>query len=133
MARFKATMESERGNAASKLGHRLMDVDVNGYTAGVKVEARRNAQTDTDFFNVWVSGGSGSDRTGERIAKVYHDGRVECFAHGDQDGGVVIPEPEEGEIPAFGIAPGQYEVAELLRDFSHNPAAIRYIADMMEQ
>ena len=47
---------------------------------------------------------------------------------------LTIPEPEDGEVHPGYIAPGHYSLAdlvELLHQHAENPAAIRFIADML--
>jgi hypothetical protein len=48
---------------------------------------------------------------------------------------LLIPEPEEGQKPAFGIQPGYYtkpELIALLKAYQDKPAAVLFIADMLE-
>ena len=49
---------------------------------------------------------------------------------------LLIPDPEEGEEPDFGIRPGWYtrdDLARLLRERIEDIQAIIYIADMLEE
>jgi len=52
------------------------------------------------------------------------------------DAVLLIPEPEEEQLPApFGVAPGYYnpkQLLELLLQHKHNPDAVHFIADMLE-
>jgi hypothetical protein len=51
------------------------------------------------------------------------------------DAVLLIPEPEAGELPAFGIKPGYYTrsgLLELVMQNRHNPDAIQFIAEMLE-
>lgn len=45
---------------------------------------------------------------------------------------VLIPDPEEGQAPLFGIESGWHNAVALLRTHKHDPDAVQYIADMME-
>jgi hypothetical protein len=51
------------------------------------------------------------------------------------DAVLLIPEPDQGEAPAYGIAPGYYnpkQLLELLDQKKEDPDAISFIADMLE-
>ncbi len=70
MARFKATLKGSRG-AASRLGGKKAGAraTVNGWHAGVHVEAEADPATERDVFYVYVTGGS-HGAIGERIAVI---------------------------------------------------------------
>ena len=49
--------------------------------------------------------------------------------------GVLIPDPQDGVPPDFGITPGYYDragIVALMRYHKANPDAIQFVADMME-
>ena len=59
MARFRATIKGQRGEA-SRLGnarYRAMTVNVNGWDVGVRVDATRRI-SGGDIFDVYVTGGT---------------------------------------------------------------------------
>lgn len=77
MARFRATIQGQRGTA-SRLGNAKTGLvaNVNGWNAGVRVEARANHSTDKpaelDEFIVFVTGGSNGNHA-DRLAFIVHD------------------------------------------------------------
>jgi hypothetical protein len=51
------------------------------------------------------------------------------------DAVLLIPDPDEGSVPAYGIKPGYYNSAQMLTLIDlhkDDPDAIQFIADMLE-
>lgn len=73
MAQYRAVIQGSRG-AASRLGGKSSGIraDVNGWTAGVRVEA---GQIDgRDVFKIYKTGGSNAARSAEYIGCVLASG-----------------------------------------------------------
>ena len=68
MARFRATVQGGRGQA-SRLGHRSITTDANGWNLGVNV-AGGTYGGDNDRFTVYATGGSSASSASFRIAEV---------------------------------------------------------------
>jgi len=68
MARFRGTIEGGRG-VASRLGHRHITTDTNGWNCGVNVDGGAYGGSN-DRFNVYATGGSNESRESHRIAEV---------------------------------------------------------------
>ncbi len=59
MARFRATIQGTRG-AASRLGHRELTANVNGWRAGIRVHVRPCFKCEKgDLFTATATAGSG--------------------------------------------------------------------------
>ena len=74
MARFRGTVEGGRGQA-SRLGHRHITTDANGWNCGVNVDggAARDAtrpEIGVDQFTVFATGGSSESSSSHQIARV---------------------------------------------------------------
>ena len=68
MARFRGAVQGGRGEV-SRLGHRSITTDANGWNCGVNVDGG-NYGADHDRFEVYATGGSNESRTSLRIAEV---------------------------------------------------------------
>ena len=68
MARFRGTVQGSRGEA-SRLGHRHITTDANGWDCGVNVDGG-NYGADHDRFEVYATGGSSEERHSHKIAEV---------------------------------------------------------------
>lgn len=73
MAQFYAGLKGRRGEA-TRLGDKVSGLHafVNGWQAGVKINASYNKERDRDEFLIYSTGGSGY-AVGEYLGKVYHD------------------------------------------------------------
>ena len=74
MSRFRGTVEGGRGQA-SRLGHRYITTDTNGWNLGVNVDGGPGRDVDhpqigIDHFTVYVTGGSNESSRSHRIAQV---------------------------------------------------------------
>ena len=68
MARFRGTVEGDRGGA-SRLGHRSITTNANGWNVGVNVDGG-GAKDGGDDFTVWATGGSHQRKRSHLIAEV---------------------------------------------------------------
>ena len=70
MARFRGTVQGARGQA-SRLGHRYITTDTNGWNLGVNVDGGAGtADAPGDHFTVYATGGSSESRRSHAIARV---------------------------------------------------------------
>jgi|TARA_R110000822_G_scaffold164199_1_gene304525 hypothetical protein len=74
MARFRGTVQGGRGKA-SRLGHRGITTDANGWDLGVNVDGgigrdTHNPALTVDEFTVYATGGSSEERHSHKIAEV---------------------------------------------------------------
>jgi hypothetical protein len=70
-ARFRGTVQGERGEG-SRLGHRFITTDTNGWNLGVNVDggAGPAIYAEEDHFTVYATGGSNESRQSHMIARV---------------------------------------------------------------
>lgn len=68
MARFRGTIEGDRGGA-SRLGHRSITTNANGWNVGVNVDGG-GLKDGGDEFTVWATGGSHDRKRSHLIAEV---------------------------------------------------------------
>ena len=71
MARFRGTVQGGRGEA-SRLGHRSITTDTNGWNLGVNVDggAGPAGYSEEDHFSVYATGGSKESLRSHLIARV---------------------------------------------------------------
>ena len=68
MARFRGTVSGDRGQG-SRLGHRGITTNANGWNVGVNVDGG-GAKDGPDSFTVYATGGSHARKHPHRIAEV---------------------------------------------------------------
>lgn len=68
MAQFRATMQGQRGSA-SRLGSKKsgLDVNVNGWDNGIRIEASYDEKNHADKFAVYVTSGSNGGQVAKKV------------------------------------------------------------------